>query len=409
MLENYNQDKIIRKNTQDVALTRLLYIKDEVMYSLINSILVKKDIRECYFWLGEWHYSDPQDEWDIFTYIWKIYLDFYAVYNPTLERYIQTKQKKWEKIKEYSVIVHIFHNLFYLKISSEVFQLRQYLKETRNKMFIYKKNRNIDYKWLSNYPAIYHTLLIAIKKKHTINACVHVKNLMDNVNVNTYDIYRVILRYYSASITMIDDKKIVNRWRARRWNCDDLHGIIAIVVHLSIDSSEIKHPLVFKVPSCKEMKLVLEHNDNIIKRHDTGHRVYRILRDFRLYDVHRLTNLFRLSRNTLNNINSYYSLFDNWEYYAYQTPLWRERIDRCGGYFVKQELLFQKDYEEKTNVKKYSENIDFNDHYNLEPDEQSIQTQLRGIAMDDVITMEEWIREVFDSQSILQIDNIQYE
>ena len=71
------------------TLTRLLYSHDEVKYSLINSLLEQRNISECYFWCSELYYSDTND---IFKFIWKVYFDFYAIYNPGLEKYIQKKK-----------------------------------------------------------------------------------------------------------------------------------------------------------------------------------------------------------------------------------------------------------------------------------------------------------------------------
>ena len=62
-------------------LTRLLYSYDEVKLSLLCSLLKKNDIVECYYWCSELYYSDPDDNFDIFKFIWKIYFDFYAVHN----------------------------------------------------------------------------------------------------------------------------------------------------------------------------------------------------------------------------------------------------------------------------------------------------------------------------------------
>ena len=57
-----------------LTLTRYLYITDEVKYSLLLSLIDKKDINSVLFWTYELYYSGREEE--LFQYIRTIYFDF---------------------------------------------------------------------------------------------------------------------------------------------------------------------------------------------------------------------------------------------------------------------------------------------------------------------------------------------
>ena len=96
-------------NDQIPKLTRYLYFKDEVILSLLNALLQKKDIIECLFWISELYYSGFYSEtWEI---IWTIYYDFYAIKNPKLEKFFINKYKKWQKNQEIVHILTVIKNL----------------------------------------------------------------------------------------------------------------------------------------------------------------------------------------------------------------------------------------------------------------------------------------------------------
>ena len=66
-----------------------------------------------------------------------------------------------------------------------------------------------------------------------------------------------------------------------------------------------------------------------------------------------------------------YELFHHWEYYAYRSPIWKERIERYKGYpnHKKKMILFLNDMYER----------EFYDKYGYEPDEQPLEVQKKII------------------------------
>jgi len=71
-----------------IIFTRYLYVKDEVMLTLIMSILGKHE--SSVFWAYELYYSGFENE--LFNLLWKIYFDFYYTLNPSFYDYFIKKQ-----------------------------------------------------------------------------------------------------------------------------------------------------------------------------------------------------------------------------------------------------------------------------------------------------------------------------
>ena len=100
-----------------VKLTRYLYCYDEVKCSLISSLLKRTGIQECYYWLSELYYTGS----NVFDFIWEIYLDYYAVQNTHLEKYILKKQIACEMETNRSeehlccILKNLYFEKYYLK------------------------------------------------------------------------------------------------------------------------------------------------------------------------------------------------------------------------------------------------------------------------------------------------------
>ena len=76
------------------VLTRFLYIKDEVLLSLLISIL-EKDYDQSLFWASELYYSGYEKE--TMEYIDAIYITFFRSQNPKLGRIVKWGLAKYNK------------------------------------------------------------------------------------------------------------------------------------------------------------------------------------------------------------------------------------------------------------------------------------------------------------------------
>lgn len=373
------------------TLTRLLYSRDEVEYSLINSLLEKKNISECYFWSCELYYSDKNDENRVFELIWKIYFDFYAIYNPGLEKYIQKKEKNWNLSRELNIIIFIIYNLFQCNISSDVFLLRQYTYQKKDSLIMYKV-KGKKWNWVNDFPASYRSFVIAIHKKHIANATVILYNLVKHRDIK--EIYNIIIRYYSKSVALKTPELMESTWRNRHWK-DNFHSLLALMLHLETPIDKITYPLVLKQPSRKTIERLKQHNIDITGRHDNCDRVYRILSDFRTYTINEMVGVFKLNRYSVSNFKQ--ECRKRWEYYANNSFIWRERIQRFNGEIKSKYVVFPEIAKEEN---------DFYDLYGLELDEQSHDTQMQSVCDIDEFSIEDWHNKIFMFPSIVKLDGI---
>jgi hypothetical protein len=103
-----------------IILTRYLYIKDEVEYALVLSLINQN--KSCLFWAYELYHSGFQLE--LFDLLWKTYDEFYSRLNPNFKSYFEKKQEEWltkslnVSERDEVIIGNIVHNL--MRRDSEV-------------------------------------------------------------------------------------------------------------------------------------------------------------------------------------------------------------------------------------------------------------------------------------------------
>jgi hypothetical protein len=93
----------------DIVLTRYLYIKEEVMISLILSVL-EKNREQSLFWAYELYWSGFQEE--LFEYLMSFYWETFEPLNPRLRKFLQSQIDSWktDNSKHY-VVGTIIRNL----------------------------------------------------------------------------------------------------------------------------------------------------------------------------------------------------------------------------------------------------------------------------------------------------------
>ena len=78
-----------------------------------------------------------------------------------------------------------------------------------------------------------------------------------------------------------------------------------------------------------------------------------------------------MCKQTQSILQQYDILRNNWEFYAYRTPLWKKRIDSFGGIV---------DGDTKKIIFKDDEKLElFYESFGLEPDEQSLDIQNKSV------------------------------
>ena len=198
----------------DFALTRYLYPVDEVVISLIHSLIKKSSLRICYYWAFELYYSKIH----IFPILWCIYYDFYAELNSTLENHIQSQYKKWSKsngtdIKPIATIIRNFHRSI---PTPNCFVMRQFIlsdEATSIQNIPAIRHCSEINTLLTQFSSSYHIWIIAILE-HDLQLIAHQTNyLVDAYGGKT--VFTQLMRLLSVifgAAPLIDIKKQHDKW-----------------------------------------------------------------------------------------------------------------------------------------------------------------------------------------------------
>ena len=327
----------------NLVFTRYLYIKDEVKIALLTSILNKSD--DAIFWAYELYYSGFKNE--LIEFIWQIYYDFFATQNPTFAAYLSTKLSK--SSFEDRLISSIIQNLLIRNYNTDIFLLRtiseQFISELKETVVVETLLLNEDYRGLASY----------------------ILNNKERKLEEEIEIYKSALNYFKLTN---QEKRIIQSLE----NKGNPSTILLANIMSLINSEQnlIKKKINFYVRVDPEEVVQYETIEA-----STEIKSYRILRHGCTTKIENCwANLFEGFRNQIHNFKDKekykewttravlekYS--DNWLYHAAFSPAWFDRIRLCKGYidYVNQKVKFvSDDWEDQ-----------FNNQFNLEPDEQSL-------------------------------------
>jgi hypothetical protein len=216
-------------------LTRLGYSLDEVVISLVTSMLLNTDLKESYYWLYELYFSDI----DVFPILWKIYFDFYYILNPRLEEYIEKKHKLWLSTKELECAAFVLRNMVRCKPTSDIFIIRQFAQSLLSDTYkIDALNANMDAlnlnavaaddnavdDWIYAYPLSYHNLLWSIKKCQYKEICYNLIQLLDSNEeyCKAEYINYLLQKYFNLKEKKLRDEEL--------YSGNDIHYLLALII-----------------------------------------------------------------------------------------------------------------------------------------------------------------------------------
>ena len=315
----------------EYTLTRFLYPLDEVELSFIQCLLNKANLQECYFWIFEIHFSG----FDVFPFLWKVYLDFYKELNPSaLEDYIIKKNEEFLKANDdvdiiIKSIASIVRNLFKAVPSPNTFFLRQYFA-------IYKDNNKDDDEMMMLL--VDNINLLTINNDHTL--------LLNAIDKSDFEKICYYLHHSSSSIIDIisllspfsSNKKIVYS--------NPLHYLLALCVVscTSNANNATANKTIFVVPTEADLKMIRDTNEMLIPPSKYGlPQIYNTLKIKRLFGISDQIGGFNLKRYSLfdNYIDFLTEIWNHWEYYAMRSPLWLSRLPKeCSIDHMKREIVF---------------------------------------------------------------------
>ena len=358
----------------EYKLTRWLYAADEVDCSLMLALVGQSDIRECYYWIYELHYSGLP----AFDSLWKIFYDFYLEKNPKLEGYMRRKAAAFRDGDE-KVLADIVRNMHRLKSSPTTFLLRQRSIANLPATKVYRGRRPA---WCKDYNDKVVLLLRSIDKLHWENIAYYVSKIVDALGSES--VFRELVRYFARARGLEIDDKIYDYW-SERSHPDDKHYLMALIVHLCAEeeSLNLRNIYIRSTKTDHDWIKGIETNPAPLSKY--GHtQLYNMLPMKRLYGTARTLGAFQLGRDKFDNLPR--EIWYHWEYHARNTPLWKTRFDAHQAAFKDKDIVFPDDDKLE----------EFYELYGYEPDEQSHETQSLGIGPIEDCTWESWVQGLFD-------------
>jgi len=354
----------------NLIFTRYLYNADEVVLTFIESLLKEKELNECYFWIYEYYKSGFEDEtWSL---LWKIYYDFYALRFPNLYKKIGQHYRSWSSNNNFIHIMHVVNNYhrFSKNTTHLIFLLRIYYSKHLFKCI--KTDENIEYEKYGATDKYQKLLIHSILEKHWENAAYALRKNMDSEHL--LDLLNNIL-----------ERKI----QLNKYYNDTFHQLLYIILY----DKSIKTKYYCKRAIQKDLNNMLETNTscrNLGKWVDCKNPVsyvYKTLPNKRLYSISSNIGCFKLKRNDVELKKMFWY---NWEYFAYFSPLWKNRFDK---------YKITIDHEKKLiNFDDIDEYEMFYEDYNYEPDEQSKEVQEKSTKDIPYDRLDNWINNVFDEK-----------
>jgi hypothetical protein len=336
----------------ELCFTRYLYCKKEVSYNFLITLL-EKDINNCLFWAYELYYSGFI--YELKEYLLKFYYDFYFTKNYKLESYIYNKLfiGKFTKERVFQVI-NVLINRSY---DMDIFLINHYKTNLYSSPAIVEKLQLQSWSDIKNQ-TILDTFIKYIrfntKKEEEVDII-----LTDLDSTKKALIHKVLKKYPQLLDSILIGRIYINVKKCKQDDKNlviekdslDLDIYTTQEVDLEVRGPESKYSNIAKISAYQ----ILSKID--LKSHHP---------DIKLFDLPRFKSQCELKE----------CLFYNWLYYCYETPVWRNRINKYKGDLssIKRDVIFDED----------SELFDeFYNHYGLEPDEQSKEIQNKWLRIEE--------------------------
>lgn len=332
----------------NAVLTRYLYFLDEAKYSLLHSLIKKTSFDEVIYWVGEIYYSGFSD--DLWEILWSYYYRYLSIKFPKYETIIIKKHNLWlGKKLGIEAIIECFNLIYYLKNSDYKIYFRE--KEYLKKIYSDKKS------WLDLFNRNDFQLILSIHYKNYKNIRWYLQREKDIISC-----YEVIKSYFELMLNYdLEDFDLLSHPYKNKKII-----LLALIKYLFEDSNNINRKIRIKrIP--KKIYETLRCQNELGKAFPDD---YLFLERKREYSIHPDINKYKLARYNYNKYKELY--WYKWIYYAYRSPIWAKRINK---YDIEiddknREIIFK-------NVDEYEE---FTDRYDYEPDEQTLETQMKSIV-----------------------------
>ena len=403
-----------------MKLTRYLYHLCDVKYSFITSLLKGDDMKEVLFWASELYYSGYTEI--LYDLIWKLYYDFYAITNPLLEKKINKLNNQLN-----NQLIASFNNLS-LKSKNEC--KNECKKNIKLQINTHQNEKTKDLIWILNYmfdvecidyhvfefrcltsiplkiskkcqkeqrgqkwfldikEELYKEKIFLDKIEENLLISIHNENENENSikyyieRVDTRRCYKILRRYYKIikdfKIKMDDDYLNTIVYDNKR------HILMALICYFDLELCEIENKRLKSKKYGDDYYNYFVKTNNIINISPC-----KILKEKRDYGINKNIGCFIENLNDLNK-KKQQIFWNNWEYFANFSPIWKKRFEKYNCIFENKTPTFKND-----NMLE-----DFYEIYGYEPDEQNKETQMKSTLQIENNSIKEWIIHIFDEESV---------
>tara|TARA_B100000902_G_scaffold373620_1_gene401757 strand:- start:47 stop:1135 length:1089 start_codon:yes stop_codon:yes gene_type:complete len=287
-----------------LQLSENLYPVDEVIGSFVQSILTRKSLHECLYWLWELIMSTP----NVADGLTVIYRQFYASSSSNLGRYVSRKVSAYLLSGDIRCLADIVANLRTSKYTGTAYLLARY-SEKPTASTIYRRQS-----WMVGYHPKATQILGALKSRDLENISWHC-NIFSNHNGN--QITMQVIRQYATN-QGID----INDGIDGRYDTQDTLQICAALARI------FDHP-----PWDVRERFVRAPADMVqeMERHFTKNsdKYWKKLTERRLYPTHSIMPPGAYGRDSVDDLRKASQL--HWEYYCYDSIEWKTRFEKYEG------------------------------------------------------------------------------
>ena len=350
-----------------MILTRYLYALDEALLSLQDAILLVTSFDECVFWCGEIYYSGHCTA--LWEFIFEFYYNFCAVTHPKYERKLAKLAKlakRGKLAKDEQGIENVMSAIILLFHSGKTYDVFSHWFSTPslpNKIYIGRNPKwykSLEFDKGSVIDKKYKNFIRSVHAENWTNVVFYLKYLDEEIA------YTVVKKYF----TKVHNMTLKERTLDNIPYCNKGHIVFTLIKYLLTDSKDIQKICI---------NIAYDHTQYKDKLNDDNKSVspvYKTLATKTRYPISKNIGGFPLQRYTVDIKDAYRY---HWEYYAYKSPLWRERFDAC-------KITIDDERREITFMDTDEYDV-FCGKYYYEPDEQSAETQNKSIGIIEPISL----------------------
>lgn len=339
-----------------LTLSKNLYIVDDLKWAFIDAILNKRT-NEAIFWLNEYYISGYEKEsWQLLfaTYCCFYYKNYDQYFKVLIKHY-----KNWKKNRSFMPLLEVTYKFYkWQTIDSEIFKI--VFTSLKCKKVSCELPKTMYKKYDLCEKNIFVNLLKSLQEGRFKNVWFFIQLNFDKTSL-------IIEKYYPKAI---------------KYHIEDIIDVkLQLLMHVMKQSFKSeKKKKIFKI---KINEGCLKYYNSL--KEENSKPLYSYLKRVRQFKIPDTIGCFRLKRYKYDYDKIVENYLGNWEAMAFNSPLWRSRFEKYGGNVNESgEIVFpDEELEEK-----------FYEEYNLEPDEQNMETHMKSVCKIKKYSIKKWVKQL---------------